>query len=199
MLLPEGYRRLVDGWIGLQDEIRALNWAGYAVWPSTESYVPSHVPTSFSALALVRSRRRSLVVYDQLMNTLAHNHSGWVYAAAAPGSALLARAARALDGWARITALEVLTDLTCFAVDISFHSPEGDLIRLDTAVRDAARALRPELDSWQRPARPDRVPTSPGRRPPKPRRRRAFGNLASTAAALLEVLEDDEGAGPQDS
>lgn len=177
------------GWVGLQGEIRAVNWAGYAVWPSTEWYVPSRVPTSFSALPLVRSRSRSVVVYNQLMDTLAHNHSGWVYAAAAPGSALLAQAARTLDGWARITALEVLTDLTCFAVDISFHSPEGDLIRLDTAVRDAARTLRPELESWQA-GRPARMPTGSGQR-------RAFRDLASSAAVLLEELED--GAGPQDS
>jgi hypothetical protein len=104
----------VDEWAGLQGEIRTVDWAGYAVWPSTEWYVPSRVPAAFAALALARDRRRSQAAYQQLMNALAHDHSGWVYAAAAPGAALLARTARVLEGWARITSaaalLEVLQD-----------------------------------------------------------------------------------------
>lgn len=185
----------VDAWDGLLDEIQKMDWAGYAMWPSTQWYVPSRVPEAFAALPSVRSRRESRAAYQQFMDALAHNHEGWVYAAAAPGADLLARTARILEGWARITSLEVLIDLTCFAADVSFRSPRGDLVRLDTAIREAAGTLRPDLEHW-RAARPDQVPTGPGWCSPEPDNHRAFRDVASSAAVLLETLQDNEEALP---
>jgi hypothetical protein len=187
----------VDAWVSLLDEIQTTDWAGYAIWPSTKWYVPSRVPESFAALPGVHSQRGSRAAYQQLMDALAHDHEGWVYAAAAPGADLLARAARILESWARITSLEVLIDLTCFAADVSFRSPGGDLVRLDAAVRDAASTLRPELERW-RSARPDQVPTGPGWCSPELDNHRAFRDVSSSAAVLLETLQDKDEAQPPD-
>ncbi|MDQ1304471.1 MAG: hypothetical protein QG671_298 [Actinomycetota bacterium] len=183
----------VDAWEGLLDEIQRMDWASYAMWPSTEWYVPSRVPKAFAALRRVHSHRGSRAAYQQFMDALAHNHEGWVYAAAAPGADLLARTARILEGWARITSLEVLIDLTCFAADASFRSPRGDLVRLATAIRDAAAPLRPDLERW-RAARPDQVPAGPGWCSPEPDNHRAFRDVASSAAVLLETLQDNDEA-----
>lgn len=126
--------------------VRSVDWAGYSVAPSTEWYVPARVPDAFERLLAVTIERQVRHAYNSLMDAVAHNHSGWLYAAAVPAAPLLARIVREDHGWARSAALEILTDLLCFAVEgQEFTGPAGEVISTRGAIRRAAMDLLPDL------------------------------------------------------
>jgi hypothetical protein len=84
------------------------------------------------------------------MNAVAHNHSGWVYAAAVPAAPLLARVARECDGRVCQGALEILADLLCFTVTgQQFTGPAGEVISTRDAIRRTALELLPVLRNLQ--------------------------------------------------
>ena len=87
------------------DAVRLVDWAAWSMPPAAEHYLPAHVPAAFEELLSATSESGSLQAYNSVMDAAAHNHSGWVYAAAVPAAPLLARVARERDGWVRQTAL----------------------------------------------------------------------------------------------
>ena len=136
--------------MALMDAVRSVDWAAWSMPPATEWYVPERVPAAFGELLSVTSEPESLRGYSAMMDAVAHNHSGWVYAAAVPAAALLARAAREYDGQVRQTALEILADLLCFgAAGQQFTGPAGEIVSAWDAIRRAAVELLPVLRNVQ--------------------------------------------------
>jgi hypothetical protein len=136
--------------MALMDAVRSVDWAAWSMPPATEQYLPARVPAAFEELLSATSEPERLQAYNSVMNAVAHNHSGWVYAAAVPAAPLLARAARERDGQVRRTALEILADLLCFTVaGQQFTGPAGEIISTRDATRRAAWELLPVVRDLQ--------------------------------------------------
>jgi len=136
--------------MALMDAVRSVDWAAWSMPPATEWYLPARVPAAFQQLLSVTSEPESLQAYSSVMDAVAHNHSGWVYAAAVPAAPLLARVAQERDGRARRTALEILADLLCFTVaGQQFTGPAGETVSTRDAIRRVALELLPVLRNLQ--------------------------------------------------
>jgi hypothetical protein len=132
------------------DAVRSVDWAAWSMPPATEWYLSARVPDAFKELLSVTSEPESLQAYNSVMDAVAHNHSGWVYAAAVPAAPLLARVARECGGRVRRTALEILADLLCFTVaGQQFTGPAGEIVSTRDAVRRVAVELPPVLRNLQ--------------------------------------------------
>ena len=128
------------------DAVRSVDWAAWSMPPATEQYLPARVPAAFEKLLSATSESESLQAYNSVMDAVAHNHPGWVYAAAVPAAPLLARVAQECDGRVRQTALEILADLLCFTVaGQQFTGPAAEIISTRSAIRRAALELLPVL------------------------------------------------------
>jgi hypothetical protein len=157
----------------------AVEWAAYTMSPSTEWYEPSMVPAAFEQLMASSTEREAQAAYDAMMNAIAHNHFGWLYAAAAPAAPLLVRAVRESDGWVRHAALEALVDCLYFAAD----DPDSTFARTRDLIRDAVESARDDLEAMAR--EPGKTPTN-----------RSAGELLNALADGPRSLNRDEQAPP---
>jgi len=105
------------------------------------------VVNAFRRLTRVQSERDARTAYDVMLDTIAHNHSGWLYDSAGPAAPILAAIARHGTGWIRYAALEILIEVASWArPDQRFVDPAGVAQPMPAAVRAAVEGLRAELE-----------------------------------------------------
>lgn len=152
--------------------VRSESWSAWSMTPSTEWFRPDEVPGAYEALVSVATEADAGHAYNRLMDALAHNHSGWVYAVAVPGAVHLARLTPLLPDLPQATALQVLADLLNFSVrDQVFIGPDGQQVQTHAAIQAAVTPLTPLLRS---------------------RRAASSGPVERGATALLEALADEK-------
>ena len=84
--------------------------------------------------------------YNEVLDAIGHNHSGWLYDAVGPAATILVAVTRATRGWARRTVLEILVDcLAWVRPEQRFIDADGRTCSVSAAVYDAVKGLEPEL------------------------------------------------------
>lgn len=127
-------------------EAHDLDWRAWSMPPSTEWFSPETVPSAFESLPRACSESDARAAYNSMLDAIAHNHSGRLYAAAVPGAGLLAKLVPLLEGWPRFAATEVLTDLLHWAVDGErFVGPNGVTLETKREIHRSVATLVPEL------------------------------------------------------
>ncbi len=119
----------------IQQAVRKIDWARY------DSAEPTEVEYAFNRLVQARTEADAPAAYDAVLNVLAHNHSGWVWACAVPAAPILARVVADCTGIPRRVAPEILVDLVSWSTAGSADSDE-----VGQALRAAAGTLTPLLN-----------------------------------------------------
>jgi hypothetical protein len=133
---------------------------------------PALVVAVVHRLQRVRSEEEGRQAYNDVLDTIGHNHSGWLHDAAGSAAGVLAAIARNSDGWARWTALEVLIDcLAWVRPEQRFVRPDGSNDTVRNALRDAVASLAAELHAMA--TRPD-----------------TMAPIRTSAAELLAALDE---------
>ena len=152
-------------------QVETVDWAAYIMGPTLDSYDPPTVTPAFAELLESTTDLEAHRAYNRVLDTIIHNHSGWLYAASVPAAVILAKIVRDMSGAPQQAAIEVLIDLLSWASpDLEFVDPHGSTIALRQSIQDAVTSLQPTLLTLANPT------------PEKP--------LIQLAADLLEVLHD---------
>ncbi len=102
-----------------------VDWSAYTMPPSTDDYRPEDVPLAFRQLLSSTTQLQAESAYSAVLESIAHNHSGSLYPAAAPAAGLLTRIAVETTGLSRQTALQLLADLRAFSIFDPANGPSS--------------------------------------------------------------------------
>lgn len=128
--------------------VETVDWAAYTMPPTLDSYDPRRVAPAFAELLASSTEIEAHCAYGHVLDTIIHNHSGWLYAASVPAAALLAQIVKDLTGAPQQAAIEVLLDLLSWAArDLEFVDPQGATIALGQSIQDAVAPLQPILQN----------------------------------------------------
>ena len=107
---------------------------------------PTAVRDAIRRLRGVSSHEESEAAYNEVLDLIAHNHSGWLYPAAGPVASVLAAITREARGLPRRTALDILVDCLCWArPEQRYTDSDGRDASVRDAVRDAVESVQPGL------------------------------------------------------
>ncbi|MEV4539275.1 hypothetical protein AB0J82_36430 [Asanoa sp. NPDC049518] len=119
--------------------LRGVDWTALGADPTV-------VTSAFRHLRQVGSREAGQDAYDEVLDAIGHNHSGWLFDAAGPAATILVAITRATRGWARRTAIEILIDcLAWVRPEQRFVDSYGRACSVDAALVDAIESLEAEL------------------------------------------------------
>jgi len=123
-----------------------VDWSAYTMPPSTEDYRPEDVPVAFVQLWSSTTQTEAQSAYDAVLESIVHNHSGWLYAAAVPATPLLTRMVLETTGLPRRMAIHLLANLLWWSTPgQEFTDPYGVTIRTREFIRNTIQVTRPTL------------------------------------------------------
>jgi hypothetical protein len=127
--------------------VRAIDWSGYPMPPSSEWYEPDSVPAAFESLVEASSEQQGRAAYNAMLFAVGNNHAGVLYPAAAAAAPLVVRVAREGNDWVRHAALQILIEFVFFGVDREqFVDPTGKSVDAKEAIMAEIEGMRDDLE-----------------------------------------------------
>lgn len=138
------------------------------------------VAAAMRGLRRVRTEEEGQAAYNDVLDAIGHNHSGWLYDAAGPAAPILVRIAQDAEGWARRTALEILIDCLAWArPEQRYTDADGHIATVQDALYRAVASVAADLQTWAAD-------------------RDALAPLSKSASDLLEALHEEKPLQPGD-
>ncbi|MEV4536542.1 hypothetical protein AB0J82_22420 [Asanoa sp. NPDC049518] len=123
----------------IEQALRTGGWANHGADPAA-------VMAAIRGLQRVRTAQEGERAYNEVLDAIGHNHSGWLYDAAGPAAGVLVAVIRATQGRPRRTAIEILIDcLAWVRPGQQFIDADGHTRSVKAALRDAVAGLEPAL------------------------------------------------------